>query len=483
MAFTKTPANSTYQTKQLELVKELDSRGTSTAKDGYILNGYAETKQNKTTKEEMLSLFKRAGCSSIITAVGTNDIRGMFHWYGENRLFVAIDNAIYVYNATTYALVTTLAAAFGTTSGEVGFEEFMYSTGTVKVIATDGTTINIIDNVNTVTVVVGNPVHFPCPVTIDGYLFVLKLGTADIYNSANDDPSDWSGLEFISAELRPDKVFRIASLNNYLVAFGQDSLEYFYDAANAAGSSPLSRNDSATKYTGYLGAQAKIGGKIFFVGYTSDSGPEVFLLEDFKATPIGTEPIRRHLEAYPETLSGAIVSFNGHDFYVLSTAQASYALDLKTLLWTPWSFKALTRMGITKSTPSYNTATAYGNFFCTDDDNTVYKFNNALGQDAGVSFPWAVVTPEEDFDSYNRKACHRLSIHADDPGASLLVLVQTADDDFTTWSTGQSIDLHQDLPCNYRWGTFRRRAHKLSYTGSLPLRVYKIELDINIGQT
>lgn len=161
MAFTKTPVNSTYQTKPIELVKELDSRGTSTAKDSYILNGYAESKQNKTTKEEMLAIFKRAGCSAIIAAVGASDIRGMFHWYGENRLFVAIDNAIYVYNATTYALVTTLAAAFGTTSGEVGFEEFMYSTGTVKVIATDGTTINVIDNANTVVPAVAPPVHFP----------------------------------------------------------------------------------------------------------------------------------------------------------------------------------------------------------------------------------------------------------------------------------------------------------------------------------
>jgi len=91
--------------------------------------------------------------------------------------------------------------------------------------------------------------HCPFPVFMDGYLFVAKSGTQDIYNSNLDDPALWTAGDYISAEMYPDKIVALSKNNNYIYALGSNSIEYFYDAAVATGS-PLGRHDSAVQQFG-----------------------------------------------------------------------------------------------------------------------------------------------------------------------------------------------------------------------------------------
>lgn len=481
MAFTKQPVNSTYSTKTVGLLKELGSRGISTAKDSYWLNAYGEIQKNKATQENEVVVQKRPGSSTPVASVGSGGVRGMWLWKDLGRIYIAIGADIYVYSANNpLILVASLIGVFGTTSGDVGFEEFLYSTATTKLVATDGTTLVTIDSANVVVASVGQPVHQPYPVFLDGYLFVVKTNSSSIYNSDLDNPLTWVGGDFIDAEMRPDQINRIASLSNYIVAFGSKTIEYFYDAANASGS-PLSRNDSPMKQVGYIGGFAKIAGKVFFVGEEAESAPSVWMLEDFKITEVGVEAIDRHLEGNDPTVYGAIVSFNGHDFYVFSTSAATYALDIGNKLWGRWSYKSGNTFPITYSvfrTSSTNFSKCY---FVTNIDQSLNVFDNLLFQDSATSFPVQVVTDNEYFDSYNRKSCNRLTIYGDRVNAD--ILVQTSDDDYQTWSTGQTINLNQEMPCKYRWGMFRRRAHKLSYTGNAQIRLFKIELDVNLGNS
>ena len=79
-------------------------------------------------------------------------------------------------------------------------------------------------------------IHFPLLLIFllwsifNGYTFVVKVGSADIYNSNNDNPMAWTAGDYISTEMLPDTVIRIGKLNNYLIAFGSASIEYFWDA-------------------------------------------------------------------------------------------------------------------------------------------------------------------------------------------------------------------------------------------------------------
>ena len=485
MAFSQQPVNSTYQTKPISLWNELNSRASSIQKDEYCWNMVPESIMNKMTGDKTLNLIKRAGSNGFTGAYGSGLVRGGFIWKDQQKMYLAIGANVYVFNSDSGALITTLTGIIGAGTTPVGFDEFLFSTGIVKLVVTDGTLLSTIDSAN---VVVANadadlPVHAPYPVVVDGYLFVLKAGTSDVYNSDNDNPLSWTNGDFITAEMRPDQAIRPARLNNYIIVFGSKSIEYFYDAANATGS-PLSRNDSPIKSVGYIGGFAQYGNQIYFVGEMSESESNVFMLEDFKITPVGNEATRRHLSSVSTNsytnISGSIVSCFGHDLYVMYTGMSTYTMELETKLWGLWGYGAGASFPITFSFQNYG-ASGYRNIFILDTSSSTYRFDVTSGQDSGTNYNSVILTKNEEFNSYNQKFAHRLSLWGDQQTSSQLVGVQFTDDDYKTYSAVQYLDMSTELPCIRRMGRFRRRAYKFSYNGPLPWRVTSAEIDLNLG--
>lgn len=484
MANDKTPSQSTYQTKTLALIKELNNRGTNTNQDEDYVNFFPELVKNRTTREDSFKLIKRSGSSVFITPAG--EARGAHYWKDEQRLFLAVSDDVYVYNAVTGALITTINTVFpSTTSGKVGFCEFLYDTGEVKLVVTDGTTLSTIDSSNVAVAGADGdmPVHIPTPVFLDGYIFIIKINSADIYNSNLNNPLLWTPGDFITAEMRADQLTTLAILNNYILAFGNSSIEYFWDAAIATGS-PLQRNDTPIKLTGFVSAAATHGNKLYFVGGEESSTPGVFVMEDFKIKPIGNEAIRRHLGSltgtFTEDIRGSIISMGGHDFYVLDTGILTYVLEIETGLWMRWVFKQGTQFPVTFAA-NVLTNSLYHSLFIIS--NVVYKFVPTLYRDDGVNFTCTLVTDKIRFDTYRNKFMSRLVIWASRPNASSSITVSWTDDDYTTYSTAISVDLFSERPTLYRLGRFRERAFKFTYTDNYPLLLQGIEVDINMGQT
>ncbi len=487
MAYSKTPAQSTYQTEKIALVKELNSRGTDTTKDEDFVNLIPELVKNKETNETSFKLVKREGTTSFISLSGT--VRGCHYWKAENKLFFAISDDVYVYNASTGALITTLNTVFATTtSGDVGFCEFLYDTGAVKLVVTDGTTLSTIDTSNTV--VAGAdadmPVHLPYPVFLDGYLFIIKVSTADIYNSNLNNPLAYTAGDFISAEMRPDGLSYIAVLNNYILVFGNGSIEYFWDAAIASGS-PLQRNDTPVKLTGFVGGLCKIANKLYFVGYDENTQLTVFMLDDFKIKDIGSEAIKRHLASLTVTaptttagIHGSFISISGHQLYVLETGSATYALELESSLWTRLAFKAQTRFPINFAL-SINTPVGYKCLCILQSDTILYSFSPTLYRDNGTAFTCLVITDNEEFNTYRNKIMSKLVLWSSKTSSSSLLSISYADDDYQSFSTARTVDISLKRPILTQLGQFRQRAFKLSYTDNFPLILYGLEVDINMG--
>lgn len=483
MAFTKTPENNTYQTKQVSLIREFDSRNQTNNYDVDNLNCFFELIKNKLT-EPVFHVSKRAGTSTFGSALPSTNVRGLYYWEDQDRVFVAVDNDIRVINAATGATVTTLNNVFGTTSGEVGFTEFLYDDASVKLVATDGTTMITVDSANTV--VTGAdadmPVHLPQPIFLDGYLFIVKADSADIYNSNLNDPLAYTAGNFISSEMFADSIIRIAKLNNYLVAFGSYSIEYFWDAANPSGS-PLQRNDTPIKLTGFLGGFGQNGNKIYFVGNTSAGTPTVYEMEDFKITEKGNPSLRKYLEVLDvsyDAIFGNVVSFLGHDFYVINVQGAlTYMMDCETSLWSRLGFQATNTFNITNAI-DVKINSEYASLFVLS--GALYRFEQDKYQDNSVNFTMRVVTDKQMFDSYNQKVQHRLIVVGDRPSANSNVSVSWTDDDYQSYNTAQTVNMNQELPSLTRGGRFRRRAYKLEYTDNYPLRIRYLELDINLGQ-
>ncbi len=408
-------------------------------------------------------------------------IRGMYFWEDQNKLFVAYDDKIAILTASTGVLITTVTPWI-TTTGEIGFTEFNYDTGIVNLVVSDGSRLITIDTTNTV--VTGADPDMPSPhnpnvVFLDGYLFMIKTGTSDIYNSDVNDPLAYTSGDFISVEMLPDQLIRISRLNNYIVALGSASIEYFYDAANATGS-PLNRNDTPVKQVGYLGGLAKMSNKIFFIGQTTETSPQVYMLEDFKIEDVDTPPIRRYNQPYT-TYGGSIVSMTGHDFYVINVGTISYMMDLETKIWTRLSFKSGTTFPISYSVNVPVSGVGNVSIVAQTGLAALYYFNPSIYQDGGINFDVVCLTANETFDSLHVKMMSRIIVYGDKPSATTNLTLQTTDDDYQTYSTARTVDLYLESPTLTRWGRFKRRAFKLTYSDNFPLRLHHLEVDYNIG--
>ncbi len=485
MPFSKTPELSTYQTKTISLVHTLDNRNETVSKDTDYLNCFLHTLKNRQTGDTDYSVVKRAGVETF--AALSNTARGMYYWEDVQRIFVAFNNDIRIIDSTDGSIITTINAVFGTTSGKVGFCEFLYEDSTVKLVATDGSTLVTLTSGGTVDTCVDAdlPDHLPIPIFLDGYLFLAEEDSADLYNSNLNDPLLWTAGDFISSEMFPDKILHIAKLNNYLLTFGSSSVEYFWDAAVESGS-PLQRNDTPVKLYGYLGGFAQHGNKTYFIGNSSTSTPTLYRLEDFKLTEIETPSIRKYLEVLDvasEGIYGNIISFLGHDFYVLTINNSRcYIMDLETQLWSRIGYRQQSYFNIQYAINVKQT-TDYCTVFSTSDRVSLLNFDPRVYQDEGSNFNVRIVTDNQMFDTYNQKVMYRLIVHADDPGATSNIILSWSDNDYQTFFNTRTINLNQELPVCRQLGRFRRRAFKMEYNDNYPLRIFKLEVDINKGQT
>lgn len=483
MAFSKTPQTSTYQTKDVSLLNQWETRDSTITKDNDAINCFYELVKNKQVGDSEQIVVKRDGTVAYPYVAPTSDIRGIYYWEDKDKLLVAVGTDIVIVTASTGITLTTLSTAFATTTGEVGFVEFLYDTNNIKVVATDGTTMITIDSTNTKVVVTDTdlPVpHIPTPVFLDGYLFIVKTGTGDIYNSDLNDPTSWTPGDFITAEMSPDTVLRIANLNNYIIVFGSASIEYFFDAANSSGS-PLQRYDTPYKMMGYIGGLSASNNDLYFVGNSVKYGVQIFKATDLKIEPIGSPPIRR-LATTHTSMFGTTVSYAGHDFYVLSFNDVTYQYDLETKLWTRLAFKNTSDFLIKYSLIINIAGVGLMPLIICSGDATMYYFKEGVYKDNGVNFTITIITDPQDFDTMRQKTCSRLLLSSDESSVDTYVNLSWTDDDYKTFSAVRTINLNSTFRVLHRLGQFRRRAFKLTYTDNYPLRVRKLELDLNMGQ-
>jgi hypothetical protein len=481
MAFSKTPSESTYETKDIKLVNQWETRDNSNTKDNDTVNCYYELIKNKATGDHEYSVTSRYGTEVYGFSLASTNIRGQYYWEDQDKIYVAYDTNIAIWTASTGTGLTILSGIFAAGTGPVGFSEFSFDTNTVKLVVTDGTVLGTLDS-GSVFVASTSPdlpvPHLPVPVFLDGYIFIAKAGTADIYNSNLNDPLLWTAGDFISAEMLPDNLVHIARLNNYFLAFGTSSLEYFWDAANATGS-PLQRNDTPIKLVGYISGAATLGNKLYFVGQGSTATPELFVLEDFKIDSLGTPPMRRLLEAHLGDTIGAVISMSGHDFYVLSSGTQTYMADLTTKLWTRLQYKQTTYFPIKYAITIPLSSYGYTSLIIQKNSLEMCVFKANLNLDSGVDFTPTMVTDNEYFDTNRVKFGGRLSLKSDRTVGS--IAVSWSDDDYQTYSVPRTVVLNQDYPALNALGRFRRRAHKLVHTGNARMRINGIEIDINKG--
>jgi len=496
LAFSNTPQNSTYRTVQVKFdaTSTLRSADNTVRRDSHIINFYYDRISQENQQREVC-LAKRPGLSATTASLSkvssTDSIRGYFYDEQDDIYFWAVGTKVYAYISGTATLLNIFTLS--TSSGIVCFQSYRKSTGQVYVLFSDG--VNLVSYQLRVGAVSGTAVvdpdlpnpHNPRFVVLDGYVFISSGNT--IYNSDADTFDTWTVGNDLDAEMSGDVLVALFQNKNYIVAMGVNSMEIFWDAANATGS-PLTRNDSGYKSIGYISDYAQTEDKHFFVGQDKNGNIAVYLMENFKVDKISNAVVERTIQPTATTgfsgsrvlpdSNGVILSVDGHQFYCLTTTDITWIYDLEERMWYEWR-----SAGDTLFRPEAAWAKfGGGQYIAVYGSNTIDILSPLVYNDKGTNFICSYTTEDNLFGSVNWKTCNRVSLAADRyqvTGTSNLTL-QWSDNDWADGPTGTAtLNVFLNMPRAHRAGRFRNRSFRLLYQDNYPIRMRYLELEINIG--
>jgi hypothetical protein len=502
MPYSKSPTYTTNETKRFDLNYDIEVRNTNTYNSQYFTDAYIENAIVEHVKKDQdnpdIVLKNRPGATAITSVTGTTAY-GCYAWtlntYTAPIVFFVIDKKLYS-SATGSTVLKNLYNGMT----EIGWTEFLTSTGTRYLILSDGYYVYTIDSTYTVNnaapfSILGVPKrHLANPIFLDGYLFVAKDSTGDIYNSDLDNPLSWTAGNYISAEMYPDVLYALSKNNNYIYAIGESSVEFFYNAGNATGT-PLARYASGVLQIGvpYLWRRTVLqtDTEVFFVGDTGDGDYSVWLIDGFKPTMISTPNINRLLKKLGNAvgeygLSSYELRISGHKLFVINFI-GYYALvyDSTTKIWYKWSTNTATSFSPTHYLGSDGCGSPIGESYLQDTSGIIYKIDDTVVLDGTKTFTTNITSPEMDFDTFNKKFFSKLTVLGRETAMNAgnnTVSVSWSDDGYTTFNTPRTLPTNwSQTPFIFKLGSSRRRAFRITLNNTNPWIIYGVEVNINKG--
>lgn len=495
MPFSNNPQYSTYKTVPIKFDKTTFFRSGNIAvqRDSQMVNCYYD-RVSAENQERQVAVKKRPGTLAttfnLNKVAPTDVIRGSFYDVDQDAPYWVIGNRCLTMNMTTG--VVSQVVVMNTSTGYVGFTSYLKSDNTRYVVFSDGTDCWLHNYVAATCVRITDvdfpTPHQPNPIYLDGYLIVIKASTGDIYTSNVDDPFAWTAGDFITAEISSDYALRLVKAKNYIVCFGYNSIEYFYDAGNATGS-PLSRQDSAFRGVGLVGGLCTIGDTTYFVGQDSTQNLAIYQLNSYKVDRISNEVVDRTIQTITSTQNvksqliipkdGFSISVDGHSFYVLVTQQTTWLYDIDEKFWYEWKNPAGVGLQIEAVWQQYNGSS----YMALAGQSFISVMNPSIYQDLGANFTMRYVTENFDVDSFRWKTCWRVMLVADQAQSTGTsnVTVSWSDDDWATVASTRNINVFSENSYLRNAGRFRSRSFRFEYTDNFPLRLYRADLDLNMG--
>jgi Phage stabilisation protein len=385
----------------------------------------------------------------------------------------------------TVQLTNGIVTGITITNGGSGYTP--YDTITFTFSATTGSGATASANLN------GFPTGsiVPGACYLDTYT-VIASPNGQIYTSNPNDPTTWNALNYITAEAEPDALVGIAKHLNYIVSFGQWSIDWFYDAGTYPGS-PLA---NAAPYHIELGCAngdsiVSFENIVVWVGTSRDAGPSVYAISGTAPTKLSTPFIDRILQnSTLADIRAYSLRINGHTFYVLTLADLNVTIvyDVNEKVWTQWTMWAIGDAdsgvpgiyGEQYFRPSFFTQISDVYYLLDDDNGTLYTMSDHVYTDSGAPIYYRSVTDNIDGGTTKRKFFGRLEIVGDKQPA--VMNIRHSDDDYKSWSPYRAVNLNKIRPQIYQSGAGRRRAWEFLCTDNVPLRLLAAEIDFDIGE-
>lgn len=466
------------------IIGEWGEREDGNGTDARLKNAHIEVEtpsiphRNSEGGKKVTYAVKRWGLkANDTTAVAEG--RGLFVWKGN--VYAVVGDTVYKNGSS----IGTLA----TSTGRVYFDSAADGTGLLCVH--DGANFYTINTSDTITTEADPQIPStikPGLVVLDQYALLLD-DEGSVHNSDAGDVTSWAG-DSINAELRADAAVGIARYVNYLAVFGEETIEFLYNAANSTGS-PLSRVEGYGVLIGCPeGATISNAGRwLMFVAEEPGAGRYVAAFQGgYVPERISTDTIDEYLDAEGSNISNAYaytVRRAGKHFYVLTlptTAAKTFVYDMDLDQWYEWTSDV-------SDTETYFTgidaASVNGQQLILDEDNgRIYEWDPGTYQDntgSAETIKVQIDTGKFDFATKQTKFMWKLWVVGDLAPGTANLGVSWSDDDYGTFTTARNIDISSENNRLRRLGRFKRRSFRLTFEANQPMRINALEAFTTLG--
>ncbi|MGZ3770062.1 MAG: packaged DNA stabilization protein [Bdellovibrio sp.] len=340
--------------------------------------------------------------------------------------------------------------------------------------------------------------HVVSHVTLtDGYFVINEVNTGTFY------VSDWnsilfSPLNFASAEGDPDNIIAHLANTRYLWFFNEKTTEIWSNTGNA--SFPFERISGGFVEIGCVAkySAAKIDGFVFWLGRSEFGQGIVYAASGLTPERISTHAIEQAISKYADMSTATAYTYqaNGHSFYVLNFAEATWVYDLNTKLWHE---RAYTNAGtLQRHRTDCHVFFPEQSMHLLGDysSNVIYKFNDLTYTDNTNAITRLRTAPHISA-SLMRVFCKSLQLDMETgvglvsgQGSDPQVVLDWSDDGGHTWSSeswatagGQvgGIGAYKTRVIWRRLGKFRDRVFRVKITDPVKVVLLGAELDIEQG--
>ena len=477
------------------------------------------------TQRPSIDIFDDASNAGV-AAIG----RGIYFWRkadeGDGDRYIVIDDKVYKGSLGAGSLIHTLEEGGGTSP--VYFVEMV---NYLVILDPENNAGYWIINSNDEVVVQIIDVDFPgqsgnaAEQLIAGGAFLdgrcyIATESATIYSSGAS-PADWDSLDTISAEREADRAIFIDKHLDHIVLFGSRTIEFFYNAGNPAGQSPLSKRQDISHNVGMLQGDAswREGDNIYFVGVYPSGPLQVLRLSQFKLESISTPEIESYISnarlVEDANLFSSGFSSGKRTFYILTfyrllsgVVTPSITLVFDGISWGIWDtdVEGLDKFPLLGWTIRSGSAARSGEGIMFNGDLVTIRddfiptetvlssgYFESVGateyiQDGyyvssggtGVNVVMTVRTGPFDGDTNYWKFGHTLEVVGDETASAVTALVKWADGNSTTFNAGRTVSLNKKEKIT-RLGRFKRRNHEVVIDIDEQYRIEALEMQLTEG--
>lgn len=456
----------------------------ATDKDARYINCFTQSISDQVSGKKTVSIVKRPGFGTKNTPAAGSKGFAIMVWTGQGS-GTAVISGFGETNSTIYNDTASLGAITGRVTGIT--ETSINGTATLAVTSNDntgwyadsGSMTQIVDGdfPGLTETLAGTFAH------LDGFPFVMttrgRLWAGDV-NSI----TAWTANSFTPTNSYPDKGVAAIRWKNFVMAFGIESTEWYYNAGLSP--FPLARAAAMTQKVGAVSADAiaRIADTIFWCGTTPEGGMSIFQWNGELSRLSAPEVEAIMILAGASNISLTTIRFFGRSHVLVKAGPTTLAYCIEEKFWYEWNSEtplwykcASVMIGGTQVNYAVSNISGSGKVYLMNHASQVFT-------DDGSIYTMRVQTAPQNQGSDRRKTYHDLSIVADQESSPSTLTISATDDDYNNCSVLGTVDLSAARPLKItRLGASRRRAWVFTHSANTPARLHVAEGTFTDGAT